>query len=182
LATLRVLTCLDEEGRPQIVGAALRMAVGGNTTVDNFHAGGIAAPVELETGRLGCASNLGDNVELGWLSRHPDTGGQIKGKLLPLWPQVLALARQAHLAFADRIIVGWDIAILADGPSVVEGNSGPDVDIMQRGLKRGIGHGWFAELLLHHARSLQTATQPEVGIPLAAPAETGEAAPAVVQP
>jgi len=152
------------------------------TTVDNFHAGGIAAPVDLDTNRLGRASNLGDNVELGWLSRHPDTGGQIEGRVLPLWPQVLALARQAHLTFADRIIVGWDIAILADGPSVVEGNSGPDVDIMQRGLKRGIGRGRFAELLLHHLRSLQTASYPELRMPLAAPLEAGEAAPAVAQP
>jgi len=182
LATLRVLTCLDEQGRPELVGAVLRMAVGDNRTVDNFHAGGIAAPVDLDTGRLGCASNLGDNVKLGWLSRHPDIGGQIEGRLLPLWPQVLALARQAHLAFADRVVVGWDIAILADGPSVVEGNSGPDVDIMQRGLKRGIGRGRFAELLLHHLRNFQTAPQSGAGTPLAAPAESGEAAPAVAQP
>jgi hypothetical protein len=35
------------------------MAIGNNTTVDNFHAGGIAAPVDLRTGALGRATDVG---------------------------------------------------------------------------------------------------------------------------
>ena len=57
----------------------MRMAVGGNHRVDNFHAGGIAAPVDLQSGKLGLASNMGMDVRLGWLDRHPDTGAQIHG-------------------------------------------------------------------------------------------------------
>jgi hypothetical protein len=43
LATIRVLTCLDERDRPEIVGAVLRMAIGHNRTVYNLHAAGSPA-------------------------------------------------------------------------------------------------------------------------------------------
>lgn len=157
LSTVRVLSCLNELGVPEIVAASFRMAIGGNVTVDNIHAGGIAAAVDIEDGTLGLASNLGDDAALGWLDFHPNTGGKILGRKLPLWPDVLKLARWAHCAFADRVVIGWDIAILVEGPTLVEGNSGPDVDLMQRPLRRGIGQGRFAELLLYNLRGGQAA-------------------------
>ena len=43
LNTIRMISCLDEQDQPEIVGAVLRMAVGDNVTVDNVHAGGLAA-------------------------------------------------------------------------------------------------------------------------------------------
>ncbi|MEO5972954.1 MAG: sugar-transfer associated ATP-grasp domain-containing protein [Sphingomicrobium sp.] len=159
LTTLRFLSCLDEQRRPALVGAALRMAVGANQTVDNYHAGGIAAAIDLATGMLGRAGNQGHDVRLGWLTRHPDTGGQIEGRTLPLWPQVKALVEHAHRAFDDHIVVGWDIAILADGPTLVEGNTLPDVDIMQRPLGRGLGDTRFVELLVHHVRAKRASSE-----------------------
>lgn len=132
LPTIRLTTCLDERGDPEIVGAVFRMAIGGNRTVDNLHAGGIAANVSLDGGRLSNASDLGMDSKLGWLDRHPDTGAAIAGRPLPLWSETKALAILAHRAFADRVLIGWDIAITNDGPLVVEGNSSPDLDIMQR--------------------------------------------------
>ena len=51
----------------------MRMAVGKNHVVDNLHAGGICAGVDLVTGELGPASNLGSDVRLGWIERHPDS-------------------------------------------------------------------------------------------------------------
>jgi hypothetical protein len=132
LPTVRVSTCLDEQGEPEVVGAVFRMAIGSNRTVDNLHAGGIAAGVDLETGTLSAASNLGMDARLGWLDRHPDTDADIVGRTLPLWEEIKTLATQAHRAFDDRVIVGWDIGVTDEGPLVVEGNSSPDLDIVQR--------------------------------------------------
>jgi hypothetical protein len=81
------------------------------------------------------------------------------GRTLPLWTDVVKLARLAHCAFSDRVVIGWDIAILADGPTLVEGNGGPDVDVMQRPLRRGIGQGRFGELLLFNLRRQQRPDQ-----------------------
>jgi hypothetical protein len=132
LPTVRVTTCLGEQGEPEVVGAVFRMAIGSNRTVDNLHAGGIAAGVDLETGALSAASNLGMDARLGWLDRHPDTAAEITGRKLPQWAEIKALAVQAHRAFADRVLVGWDIGVTDQGPLVVEGNSSPDLDIVQR--------------------------------------------------
>ena len=149
LPTIRVTTCLDERGNPEIVGGVFRMAIGGNRTVDNLHAGGIASNVELDDGSLSSASDLGMNAKLGWLDHHPDTRARITGRRLPLWIDTKALAIRAHRSFADRVLVGWDIAITEDGPVIVEGNSSPDLDILQR-FGTPICNSRFGDLLAWH--------------------------------
>ena len=125
------------------------MAIGGNRTVDNLHAGGIAANVGLDDGILSSASDLGIDSKLGWLDRHPDTQARIAGRPLPMWSETKALAIRAHRSFADRVLVGWDIAITDDGPIVVEGNSSPDLDIVQR-FGAPICSSRFGDLLAWH--------------------------------
>jgi hypothetical protein len=150
LPTVRIVTCLDESGEPEVIGAVFRMSVGTNRTVDNLHAGGIAANVALDTGRLSRATDLGSDARLGWLSKHPDTGAAIEGRTLPLWNETKGLAISAHREFADRVVIGWDVAILEDGPIVVEGNGNPDMDILQRFMRQGLREHRFADLLAHH--------------------------------
>jgi hypothetical protein len=152
LPTVRVVTCLNEAGEPELIGAVFRMSIGTNRTVDNLHAGGIAAAVDLESGRLSRATNLGADARLGWLSAHPDTKAQIEGRTLPFWDQVKQLALSAHRAFADRVVIGWDIAIRDGGPIIVEGNGNPDMDILQRFMREGLRQHRFAQLLGYHLR------------------------------
>lgn len=154
LSTVRVLTCLNEHGEPEVVGAAMRMAIGANHVVDNLHAGGIATAVDLETGVLGAASNLGADARLGWMDQHPVSGAQITGTRLPMWVEVREFALRAHRAFGDRVLVGWDIAITADGPVLVEGNGCPDLDIMQRFVRSGLMAARLGALLAFHVSQL----------------------------
>jgi Sugar-transfer associated ATP-grasp len=153
LPTVRIVTCLNEAGDPEVIGAVFRMAIGSNRTVDNLHAGGIAANVALGTGRLSRATDLGSDARLGWLSAHPDTGGIIENRVLPLWKETKQLAMSAHRAFTDRVVIGWDIAILPDGPIVIEGNGNPDMDILQRFMREGLREHRFGQLLAHHLRA-----------------------------
>jgi len=150
LTTVRVLTCLDEHAKPEITAAVFRMAVGNNRTVDNIHAGGIATSIDLESGRLGAASDIGMSAARGWLDRHPDTGATITDEILPGWPSIRDLALRAHAAFTDRVCIGWDIALTGGGPCLVEGNGAPDVDLMQRPMRRGLATERFGTLLAYH--------------------------------
>ena len=159
LSTVRVLTRLNEKGQPEIIGAATRMAIGTNHVVDNLHAGGLAAAVNLETGILGRASNLGADARLGWLDFHPVSGARITGTRLPKWDGVREFAVRTHRAFDDRILVGWDIAITPDGPVLVEGNGSPDLDIMQRFAGRGLLAGRLGVLLAFHLSHLEHVSQ-----------------------
>jgi Sugar-transfer associated ATP-grasp len=156
LSTVRALTCINEAGQPELVAAVLRMAVGTNTTVDNFHAGGIAADIDLDTGILSEASDLGMFTKHSWLAHQPVTGARIAGRQVPQWSDVRALAERAHAAFSDRVLVGWDIAISDTGVILVEGNSGPDVDIHQRAHRGGMFAGRFGPLLDFHVSRLPT--------------------------
>ncbi|MGE3871757.1 MAG: sugar-transfer associated ATP-grasp domain-containing protein [Parvibaculaceae bacterium] len=159
LATVRIVTCRNEAGGFEATDAAFRMAIGKNDTVDNFHAGGIAAAVDMRTGRLGPASNMGLRPDVGWRTVHPDSGAAIEGRILPLWPQVIDLATRAHAAFPDRVMVGWDIGILADGPTLVEGNIKPDLDIHQRVTRAPLGEGRLATLLAFNLERRLTASR-----------------------
>src|SRR5262249_25576260 len=46
LATVRAVTCRTERDEYEVTNASLRMAQGGASIVDNFHAGGIVAKVD----------------------------------------------------------------------------------------------------------------------------------------
>jgi hypothetical protein len=150
LSTVRLLTILNEQGEPEAVNAAFRMAVSETSPVDNFHAGGIAAAVDIVTGKLGAATGLGLGGDFRWHETHPLTGGQIRGRQLPHWPEAVALAIAAHRLISPRVLVGWDIAFLPDGPCLVEGNVGPDADIHQRTELRPIGNARYGALLAWH--------------------------------
>jgi hypothetical protein len=108
--------------------------------------------VDLATGRLGPATDLGVRVDSAWHARHPATGAQIEGRLLPHWPEALALVQRAHDLIGDRVAVGWDVAILEDGPCLIEGNGKPDVDLIQRPHRAGLGNSRFGALLAHHLK------------------------------
>jgi len=151
--TVRALTMIDEHGEPELVASVFRMSFGANRTVDNIHAGGLACRVSLREGRLGIASNLGSDARLGWTSEHPTTGARIEGTQLPYWDELKELAVRAHRLFADRLLIGWDIAVTDDGPTIIEGNRGPDMDLMQRFMETGFCDHRLGELIAWHLRA-----------------------------
>ncbi len=151
LATIRLLTCRNEEGRPEAVNAAFRMAIG-NAVVDNFHQGGLATAVDFETGTIGIASDIGVRPDVGWRETHPVSGARFAGRTLPYWKEAVALAVAAHEAFPERVIVGWDVAMLPDGPMIIEGNGKPDLDIHQRAERGPLGNARIAHLLKYNVQ------------------------------
>jgi hypothetical protein len=152
LATARILTVRDEHGGIEATDAVFRMPQRPGAQVDNIHAGGIAAPVDIATGRLGRATDLGQRVDSTWHERHPVSGAPIAGRVLPLWPEALALVKRAHELIGDRVVVGWDVAILEDGPCLVEGNGKPDVDLLQRPHRAGLGNARAGTLMAYHLK------------------------------
>lgn len=150
VATCRVATMKNEAGAPEIVTQALRFAQIPGNVVDNLKAGGLMAPLDAETGRLGlgCVGRAA-----GDFATHPANGARIEGRVLPFFQEAKALALTAHeTAFAEYNLIGWDIAITADGPVLIEGNGQPSMIIAQRSARRGVGETRFGELILHHLR------------------------------
>jgi hypothetical protein len=129
LATVRLVTCRTPSGSIDYMPPAIRMPIG-QAIVDNIAQGGLAAPIDLATGEIcGPAIQKHKAIGISRFEKHPDTGAHFAGTQLPCWREVLDLAKQAHAAFPSMPFVGWDIAILREGPVVLEGNAWWDVDL-----------------------------------------------------
>jgi hypothetical protein len=130
LMRIRAITCLDTAGTPVLTHAVLsnlcKLETNWPTDIE------FGAAIDLETGSLGPVT--GDKAEmwLNWGEDHPMTGARMRGRTVPCWDQVRSIALAAHAACKDRLLVGWDIAVGPNGAVLLEGNSYPDVDFLQR--------------------------------------------------
>jgi len=148
LATVRLSTMLDEHGEPEVVTTVLRFPSRVDSLVDNIKAGGLMAPIDPQTGTLGPACQGRGPGEYG---QHPVSGADIAGRVLPHWSTAVTLARRAHReSFCEYTLVGWDVALTADGPIILEGNGKPCLIVAQRANRRGVGSTRFGELIRFH--------------------------------
>ena len=144
--SVRVLTVLTREGVPEIV-AALFKHQPHNVGVDNASKGAMTVAVNVQDGTLGegCFMYLSDYRASPRYRRHPDGGTEFYGRRLPLWDQLVDVAKKAALAFPMMRCVGWDIAITPDGPAILEGNVRWGVESLQLSGRRGLVQGVFRE-------------------------------------
>ncbi len=116
--TVRVYTVYDK-GVCDIVYAFLRMGNGG--PVDNFHADGLAANINVETGIVDSnAVNVNNEV----YKNSPATGKKIKGFEIPYWKEIVELSKELSKIVPDSKAIGWDFAITENGIDIIEGNTG----------------------------------------------------------
>jgi hypothetical protein len=128
LATIRIVTCRTSSGAIDFLPPVIRMPVG-DAIADNIAQGGLAAPIDASGRIAGPAIRKDKRYGVSIFTNHPTTGVKLRGFQLPDWPQVYDLARRAHLTFPALHFIGWDIALTADGPVLVEGNAWWDVDL-----------------------------------------------------
>lgn len=143
LATIRVTTGRPGRGaNPVVMGAFLRLPRLGSI-VDNFSAGGLAVPLDPQTGRL--SNGHTHHPHSPEHASHPDTGVLFAGKTLPDYKKILSLAIQAHRLAGEWTSIGWDITLTDDGPQMIEANlnwsivgvsrgKSPYIEVMQKAL------------------------------------------------
>lgn len=124
--TYRIVTVLTED-TPHIVYAFVRIGNGGRF-VDNINAGGMAAPVNIETGVIKYPAFDKDSK---YYETHPYTNCAIKGYQLPQWDKAVEIALKAATVVKEVGYVGWDVAATKDGVVLIEGNPFPGHDILQ---------------------------------------------------
>jgi len=123
--TIRIATLLGDK-RQGIVYAYLR--IGNGKVMDNVDCGGMAAPVDLETGKL---SSVGADKKGNRYEKHPMTGTTIPGFRIPHWEEAKRMALEAAQVKPRVRFVAWDVAVTAEGPVFIEGNSFPSHAIPQ---------------------------------------------------
>lgn len=116
--TIRVVTVLKDD-KVNLIRAAVRF--GYNTECDNLFQGGLAAPVDLQTGEI-YKPAISKIVATDLFEKHPITGQVLVGLIIPYWDEVVNLVIEMARRLPELRSVGWDIAITAEGPVLVEAN------------------------------------------------------------
>lgn len=147
LCTVRMVTYQPASGPAACLMATLRMPTG-SAMVDNINAGGLAAPVDLDTGVAGRAYSK--DMTAGGHDVHPTSGAPIAGFRLPCWTDVVALSNRAQDAFAWMPFIGWDVVIGPSGPFLLEANPVWSADVLQIPHGRPLGDTQFTPVYLHH--------------------------------
>ena len=130
--TIRIMT-FAYNGKSEIVYAAMRIGNGVNN-VDNFHQGGMGCKIDLDKGIL-----IGDayDKDLNHFKVHPKSKVKFDGFKIPYWEEAEKLVLDASKVNNNIHMVGWDVAITDDGPTLIEGNRRPGFDLIQVLSKRG---------------------------------------------
>ncbi len=123
--TMRIATLLGDK-KQGVVYAYIR--IGNGKVMDNVDCGGMAAPIDLDTGEIrAVAADKQGNTFV----HHPMTGARIPSTRIPFWHQAVQMCLDASRVVPQVRFVAWDVAITPDGPVFIEGNSFPSHAIPQ---------------------------------------------------
>ena len=123
--TIRIATLLGEK-QQGIVYAFLR--IGNGRVMDNVDCGGMAARVDLESGKL---LTVGADKQGNTFEKHPMTGTPIIGFQVPYFEEAKKMCLEAMKMVPQVRFVAWDVAITEKGPVFIEGNSFPSHAVPQ---------------------------------------------------
>jgi hypothetical protein len=153
LMRMRVITCLDQGGNPVLTHAVLsnlcKLETSWPTDIE------LGAAVDIESGALGLMTGDKAHAWLDWSEDHPITQARVLGRVVPCWDEIRSIALAAHAACRDRALVGWDIAVGEEGAMLLEGNSYPDVDFLQRSHRCAAGDSPLGPLLYARLADLE---------------------------
>ena len=135
LNSIRVVTVSNQD-KCVVFGALFRMGAK-ESIIDNTHAGGVYAPINVETGVIDVDAIDSKNHHY---SHHPDTGKQIKGFIIPHWDKIVETCEAASKTIPNIHFAGWDLCVTEEGKiEIIEGNHAPDFDGgMQAPFKIGV--------------------------------------------
>lgn len=123
--TVRISTLIGDK-KEGIVYAFLR--IGNGKIMDNVDCGGMAARVDLISGKLlTVAADKAGNT----FTKHPITGTEIIGFQLPCFEEAKAMCLEAMRMVPSMRYVAWDVALTEQGPTLIEGNSFPSHAVPQ---------------------------------------------------
>jgi len=138
LTTCRVISARVIGSHAELLGAYLRMPADARGS-DAFASGGIAASLDLETGRILSAKKKYEDETL---TSHPHTQEPFGGVEVAYAKDAFTACRAVHDALAgiDELlvpVVGFDVAIAEDGYWFMEANCPCDVQFQKLGVPYG---------------------------------------------
>ncbi|MET3768147.1 D-alanine-D-alanine ligase-like ATP-grasp enzyme [Marisediminicola sp. UYEF4] len=119
--TVRMITYLDTSDKLHVIASVLR--IGNGDVIDNFASGGMYAMLDDD----GVAQYPGVDKQSNVYETHPATGVQIAGFTVPSYHEIVDMVAEAARRLPTVPYVGWDVAVTADGPALIEANHNSSV-------------------------------------------------------
>lgn len=129
LNTVRIISFLTKRGEFRLHGAILKAGLPGSL-IDNWHAGGLCIGVDPEKGLLKTGIPHGGSRSR-QMDTHPNSGFRFADQPIPHWKALLKMVERAAFHFSAVRSIGWDVAITADGPVIIEANAGWHLPLVQ---------------------------------------------------
>lgn len=145
LATVRIVTLANDAG-PKVFRACWKIPAGANMADNYWRTGNLLAQLDLASGQVLRALS-GSGLDLVEVECHPDTGAALAGFQIPHWQHTLDTVIEAARLMQHVPLIGWDVAVLEDGPVIVEMNERPDFMLPQLADGRGIMEPELTELM-----------------------------------
>lgn len=139
--------CFVTPGGPVVHTAFWKITVGRNM-LDNFSHGdygnclGDVDPASGLVRRV--ISRMGPG---GAITRHPGTGRELAGFMLPDWQRVLRLVEAASALFPGLRLQNWDVALCPEGPVLLELNTESELAVPQAISGKGLMDGRLRAIL-----------------------------------
>lgn len=127
--TIRITTIYDPNiDKVYIMKANIRIGRK-NSDIDNLHAGGLAAHIDINTGIIYSPAYDKNN---NFFIYHPDSKKQIVGYQIPFWEECKKFVVEAAKSLPGVRYIGWDIVAMEKGNfCLIEANDNADHDIQQ---------------------------------------------------
>ena len=127
--TLRIVSYIDDFGNIDFVSTFMRFGVD-QSPVDNAASGGIYVGVNKDTGTLKELGFRSLYYGGGQFKCHPNSNFKFQDFKIPYLNKAYDMVTEFLVHLPDRFIE-WDVAILEDGPTLIEGNHDPGLAISE---------------------------------------------------
>lgn len=143
--SIRFDTYIDKFDKTHILSAFIRFGVG-DDFVDNASSGGFCVGINLNDGTIKAKGQHLMKYGGKQIKIHPDTKFAFGGVKIPFFNEACELVIKAAIYVPDRLI-GWDIAITPEGPTLVEGNDNNSIFMSDIAYGGYLKHPLFKEIL-----------------------------------
>ncbi len=136
LATVRTVNMVSAK-RVITPFTVMKIPTGTNIADNYWRSGNLIADIDPKSGEIRRVVS-GKGPDIKEHTHSPDTGEELVGKQMPGWAELLNVNESCARHFAPVRYQSLDIALTADGPMVVEINSGGAFDLPQLASGKGM--------------------------------------------
>ena len=152
IATVRCLNIIKDDGL-SVPHVLLKLPRQGNIADNFWRPGNLLCVIDPDTGVIQSIVSA-ENGRRKVLDALPDSERKLIGETLPFWEELKGLNEKVALLHSENHFGSTDIALTANGPTIIEVNNGCAFELMQIATGRGFLTDEMVEFFTSHGAKL----------------------------